>query len=77
VEVTRAGRGKDHLIWVFEPVLAPQRDVLADCLTMPYAVDRPKPVPLPCSLVVKKGSNNLGKTSLGMPPPLSSTTKTV
>ena len=30
VEVTRAGRGKDHLIWVFEPVLAPQRDVLAD-----------------------------------------------
>jgi len=43
------------------------------CLTMPYTVDSPSPVPLPTSLVVKNGSKILSMISVGMPVPVSST----
>ena len=44
-----------------------------DCLTMPNTVERPRPVPLPTSLVVKNGSKILSITSGGMPVPVSDT----
>src|SRR3954466_11697647 len=40
------------------------------CLTMPYTVARPSPVPLPVPFVVKNGSNTCGGTSGGMPQPV-------
>jgi hypothetical protein len=40
---------------------------------MPYTVDRPRPVPLPTSLVEKNGSKILACTSGVMPVPVSST----
>src|SRR5580765_4648259 len=42
-------------------------------LMTPSTVDRPSPVPLPNSLVVKNGSKILSITSAGMPLPVSST----
>lgn len=30
IDVTRAGRGDDHLIWTFQPILEPKRDALSD-----------------------------------------------
>src|SRR5947209_4608495 len=39
--------------------------------TMPYATDRPRPVPRPCGLVVKNGSKILGRSSCRMPVPVS------
>ncbi|VUD74664.1 hypothetical protein MET9862_05297 [Methylobacterium symbioticum] len=42
-----------------------------DCLAKPKTWDRPSPVPLPTSLVVKKGSKMRGSTSGGMPEPVS------
>ena len=44
-----------------------------DCLTMPKTVESPRPVPLPTSLVVKKGSKIFSMTSGGMPVPVSDT----
>ena len=41
------------------------------CLAKPYTVLRPRPVPRPASLVVKKGSKARSRTSSGMPQPLS------
>src|SRR5262252_5851121 len=35
--------------------------------------DNPRPLPLPISLVVKKGSNTRSRTSFGIPAPVSST----
>src|SRR5438093_13005418 len=39
--------------------------------TMPYATDNPRPVPRPCGLVVKNGSKIFGKSSCGIPVPVS------
>src|SRR6478672_745322 len=44
-----------------------------DCWTIPRTVARPRPVPLPCSFVVKKGSNAWSRVSGGMPWPVSDT----
>ncbi|OGS05890.1 MAG: hypothetical protein A3I76_01240 [Elusimicrobia bacterium RIFCSPLOWO2_02_FULL_61_11] len=41
--------------------------------TMPKEMDRPRPVPFPGSLVVKKGSKILSMQSAGIPGPLSAT----
>ena len=41
--------------------------------TMPWTVARPRPVPLPRSLVVKNGSKRCSSTSGGMPVPVSPT----
>ena len=43
------------------------------CLTIPWTVASPSPVPLPASLVVKKGSKMWPRTSLSMPCPVSLT----
>ena len=43
------------------------------CVTIPYAVDSPRPVPSPTSLVVKKGSNTCAWVSRSMPMPVSRT----
>src|SRR5690242_10918400 len=43
------------------------------CLTMPYTVDRPRPVPLPGSLVVKNGSNARAIVASSIPTPSSLT----
>lgn len=45
------------------------------CFTMPYTVGRPSPIPLPTSLVVKKGSNSLARFSSEIPTPVSVTVK--
>ena len=42
-------------------------------LMMPWTTDRPRPEPLPATLVVKKGSNMCSFTCSGMPSPVSST----
>ena len=44
-----------------------------DCLTIPYTVASPSPVPLPGPLVVKNGSNARAFTSAVMPHPVSET----
>src|ERR1700733_5263138 len=44
-----------------------------DCLAKPNAWLRPKPVPLPTSLVVKKGSKIASSLSAAIPDPLSAT----
>jgi hypothetical protein len=41
--------------------------------TIPYTTDSPRPVPLPTSLVVKKGSKIFAFTSSVMPVPVSLT----
>ena len=41
--------------------------------TIPSEVESPRPVPLPMSLVVKKGSKILSRTCAGMPDPVSAT----
>ena len=41
------------------------------CLTIPYAVESPNPVPLPLSLVVKNGSKIFGITASLIPTPVS------
>ena len=41
--------------------------------TMPWVMLRPSPVPSPTPLVVKNGSKIWGRTSSGMPQPLSAT----
>ena len=43
------------------------------CLTIPNTVERPSPVPLPISFVVKNGSKIFSMISGGMPSPVSST----
>jgi hypothetical protein len=43
-------------------------------VTMPYTVASPSPVPLPGSLVVKKGSKIRAWVAASMPVPLSLTT---
>jgi hypothetical protein len=43
------------------------------CLTMPYTVARPSPVPSPGSFVVKKGSKMWGRTESSIPQPESAT----
>jgi hypothetical protein len=47
--------------------------VAAALLTMPYTLDRPSPVPLPFSLVVKKGSKSYVLVCWSMPQPVSVT----
>ena len=44
-----------------------------DCLARPNTWLRPRPEPLPTSLVVKKGSKTLARTSSLMPEPVSVT----
>ena len=41
--------------------------------TRRLTIERPRPVPCPIGLVVKKGSNALASTSAGMPAPVSET----
>ena len=53
---------------VLSTVMAP-----CDCLTKPYTVLKPKPVPRPNALVVKNGSNARSFTTSSMPLPLSMT----
>ena len=43
------------------------------CFTMPYTVARPRPVPLPVSLVVKNGSKIRALVASSMPQPVSVT----
>jgi hypothetical protein len=43
------------------------------CWTMPYTVARPRPVPWPVSLVVKKGSKMWASVASSMPVPVSRT----
>jgi hypothetical protein len=43
------------------------------CITMPYTVESPRPVPRPASLVVKKGSKMCSATDRSMPVPVSLT----
>ena len=43
------------------------------CLTMPYTVASPRPVPLSTRLVVKKGSKMRGRICGSMPTPSSRT----
>ncbi|MNT35231.1 hypothetical protein D3C72_1712520 [compost metagenome] len=42
-----------------------------DCLAKPNTCDSPRPVPLPTSFVVKKGSKIFSSTEDEMPPPVS------
>ena len=42
-----------------------------DWRTNPYTIDRPRPLPLPKALVVKKGSNTRCSTAGSMPLPVS------
>ena len=48
-------------------------DEAARLRTMPNTVESPRPVPLPTSLVVKKGSKIFSFTSGDMPVPVSDT----
>ena len=41
------------------------------CFTMPYTVDKPRPVPLPDSFVVKNGSKIRATVAGSIPPPVS------
>ncbi len=43
------------------------------CLTMPYTVARPRPVPFPGPFVVKKGSNTRERVCSSIPSPVSVT----
>ena len=47
-----------------------------DCFMKPNTIERPRPVPLPCSLVVKNGSKMRVRMSGGMPVPESLTSTT-
>src|SRR5439155_116572 len=44
-------------------------------VTMPWVIDRPRPVPSPTALVVKKGSKTWGRSCGGIPQPLSATSR--
>ena len=68
-----ASPGRNSVIVV--PLPAPLSSVTAplDCLAKPYTVARPRPVPRPASLVVKKGSKARSLTSSLMPLPVSPT----
>jgi hypothetical protein len=46
---------------------------LRSCVAMPCMVDRPSPVPLPLSFVVKNGSNPCAAIDSSMPDPVSAT----
>ena len=41
------------------------------CFTMPNTVDRPRPVPLPCSFVLKNGSKMRARGAASIPTPVS------
>jgi hypothetical protein len=43
------------------------------CATMPYTIDRPRPVPCPAGLVVKNGSNTRACVASSIPTPVSDT----
>ena len=43
------------------------------CATIPYTVERPRPVPIPSCFVVKNGSKMCGRTSSAIPGPSSAT----
>src|SRR5581483_72221 len=45
------------------------------CFTTPYTVERPSPVPFPCSLVVKNGSKICVCVSASIPVPVSETAR--
>jgi hypothetical protein len=53
------------LVWEFTSICPPNSS------TMERDTEKPRPVPLSGSLVVKKGSNIRSRISVGMPPPLS------
>src|SRR5512144_1103076 len=44
-----------------------------DCLTNPYTMLRPRPLPLPACFVVKNGSKTRSRISGGIPVPVSAT----
>ena len=46
------------------------------CVTIPYTVDSPSPVPLPFSFVVKNGSKRCESVSSSIPTPVSATSST-
>ena len=46
------------------------------CITIPYTVDRPRPVPRSTPLVFKNGSKTRERVSASMPQPLSLTVST-
>src|SRR5215469_9273070 len=58
------------------PSLLLRRTVPPDCLAMPYTCDSPSPVPLPISLVVKKGSKARSITFWLIATPVSVTAST-
>src|SRR5262249_861898 len=70
---TNAGvRGRTILISVKTPGCVSTSIVPACCFTMmSWLIERPRPVPSPVGLVVKKGSNIFSFTSAVMPVPLS------
>ena len=43
------------------------------CFTIPYTIDKPRPVPFPCSLVVKNGSKRRALIYSEIPTPVSLT----
>ncbi len=53
------------------PTALSQKMYPSFCLTIPYTVANPNPVPLPRSLVVKNGSKIRARTSGDMPEPVS------
>ena len=67
-----AARGKVILISVNSPGLVSTSIEPTCCLTtMSWLIERPRPVPSPAGLVVKKGLNIFSFTSGGIPVPLS------
>ena len=65
-------RGRMTRISVNAPGCVSTSIAPACCLTtMSWLIDRPRPVPSPAGLVVKKGLNIFSRTSGGMPVPLS------
>src|SRR5262249_35916749 len=67
-----ARRGKTTLNSVYSPGSVTTSIEPACCFTtMSWLSDRPRPVPSPAGLVVKKGVNSLSLTSAGIPVPLS------
>src|SRR5262245_26580494 len=65
-------RGRTILNSVYAPGLVSTSIAPLCCLTMiSWLMERPRPVPSPAGLVVKKGLNIFSFTSDGMPVPLS------
>ena len=56
-----------------EPGVLATLTVPFDCFTMPYTVERPRPVPRPGSFVVKNGSKICVTVAASMPWPVSRT----